>query len=155
MVSNTSYNILLYCSRIVPPNSSRDLSPIKTTNPTPTCMLGARSCPRLLHRLHCRSSEKKPDSKVQSHGSSTRTIRTSFLPAIVSTSTRMHGEFLASSFSTGPPGDRGALQCHWNAIAATQLGLAPVSPRGLLPEFEEQSRTRGVQSGGVEDQPQY
>jgi len=29
----------------------------------------------------------------------------SFLPAIVSTSTRMHGEFFASSFSTGPPGD--------------------------------------------------
>ena len=29
----------------------------------------------------------------------------SFLPAIVSTSTRMHGEFFASSFPTGPPGD--------------------------------------------------
>ena len=29
----------------------------------------------------------------------------SFLPAIVSTSTRMHGEFFASFFSTGPPGD--------------------------------------------------
>ena len=29
----------------------------------------------------------------------------SFLPAIVSTSTRMHGEFFASSFSTGPPED--------------------------------------------------
>jgi hypothetical protein len=29
----------------------------------------------------------------------------SFLPAIVSTSTRMHGEFLRLLFSTGPPGD--------------------------------------------------
>ena len=38
----------------------------------------------------------------------------------------------ASSFSTGPPGGRGALQCHWNASATTQLGLVPVSPGGLL-----------------------
>jgi hypothetical protein len=43
----------------------------------------------------------------------------SFLPAIVSTSTRMHGEFFASSFSTGPPGDRGALDCNWDVINAT------------------------------------
>jgi hypothetical protein len=42
-----------------------------------------------------------------------------FLTAIVSTSTRMHGVFCVffSSFSTGPPGDRGALHCRWNVIA--------------------------------------
>jgi hypothetical protein len=31
---------------------------------------------------------------------------------------------------TGPPGDRGALHCHWNAIATQPLGLVPFSPRG-------------------------
>ena len=36
-----------------------------------------------------------------------------------------------SPLSIGPPGDRGALHCHWNAIA-TQLGHVPFSPRGLL-----------------------
>jgi hypothetical protein len=60
--------------------------------------------------------------------SSTRTIRTSFLPAIVSTSTRMHGEFLASSFSTGPPGDRGALptplECHRSNTTGNRSSFA-------------------------------
>jgi hypothetical protein len=59
----------------------------------------------------------------------------------------------ASSFSTGPPGDRGALDCRWNAIATQQIGL--VQARGILPVPEEQSRTRGGQSSGAEDQPQY
>jgi hypothetical protein len=90
----------------------------------------------------------------------------SFLTAVVSTSTRMHGEFLrllflqahretearrvfASSFSTGPPGDRGALHCRWNVIATQPLGLVSLQARGFLPVAEEQSRTRGSQSGGV------
>jgi hypothetical protein len=60
----------------------------------------------------------------------------------------------ASSFSTGPPGDRGALHCHWNAIATQPIGLVPFQARGILPVAEEQSRTRGGQSGGVTDQPQ-
>ena len=60
----------------------------------------------------------------------------------------------ASSFSTGPPGDRGALHCHWNVIATQQIGLVPFQTRGILPVAEEQSRTRSGQSGGVEDQPQ-
>jgi hypothetical protein len=38
------------------------------------------------------------------------------------------------------------LECH---PSNTQLGLVPVSQRGLLPEFEEQTRTRGSQSRGV------
>ena len=58
------------------------------------------------------------------------------------------------SFSTGPPGDRGALQCLWNVIATQPIGLFPFQGRGILPVAEEQSRTRGSQSSGVEDQPQ-
>jgi len=80
---------------------------------------------------------------------------TSFLPAVVSTSTRMHGKFFASSFSTGPAGDRGALHCHWSAIATQPIGLVPFQARGILPVAEEQSQTCGGQSGGVEDQPQF
>jgi hypothetical protein len=77
----------------------------------------------------------------------------SFFPAIVTTSTRMHDDF-ASSFSTGPPGDRGTLQCHWRAIATQPIGLVPVQARGILPVFEDQSRTSRRPSGGVADQPQ-
>jgi hypothetical protein len=87
----------------------------------------------------------------------------SLLPAIVSTCTRMHGKFLRllflqahrETFSTGPPGIRGALHCHWNAIATKQQGHVRFSPRGLLSELEEPSRTCGSQSGGGEYQPQY
>ncbi len=75
----------------------------------------------------------------------------SFLPAIMSTSTRMHGEFLRLRFLQG---DRGALHCRWNAIATQSIGLVPFQARSILPVAEEQSRTRGNQSGGVEDQPQ-
>ena len=60
----------------------------------------------------------------------------------------------ASSFSTGPPGDRGPLDCRWNVIATQPIGLVSFQARGILPVAEEQSRTRGSQSGGVEDQPQ-
>ena len=60
-------------------------------------------------------------------------------------------QIFASSFSTGPPGDRGALQCHWNANATQQLGHVPFSPRGLQSSPEEQSRTRGGQSRSVAD----
>ena len=45
----------------------------------------------------------------------------------------------ASSFSTGPPGDRGALHCHWNAIATQPIGLVPFQARGILPVAEGQS----------------
>jgi hypothetical protein len=38
---------------------------------------------------------------------------------------------------------------HWNAIATTQLGPVSDSPRGLLPEFEEQSRTCGGQAAAL------
>jgi hypothetical protein len=62
----------------------------------------------------------------------------------------------ASSFSTGPPGDQGALHCRWplKVIATQPIGLVPLQSRGILPVAEEQSRTRGGQSGCVEGQPQ-
>ena len=60
----------------------------------------------------------------------------------------------ASSFSTGPPGDRSARHCRWNAIATQSIGFISVLTRGILPKPEEQSRTCGCQSGSVEDQPQ-
>jgi hypothetical protein len=60
----------------------------------------------------------------------------------------------ASSFSTGPPGDRSALHCRWNVIATQSIGIISVQTRGILPRPEEQSRTCGCQSGSVEDQPQ-
>jgi len=59
-----------------------------------------------------------------------------------------------ASLSTGPPGDRGALQCRWNAIATQPIGLVPFQARGILQVAEEQSRTRGDQSGGITNQPQ-
>ena len=60
----------------------------------------------------------------------------------------------ASSFSTVPLGDRGALHCRWNVIATQPIGFVPFPALGILPRPEEQSRTRGSQSGSVEDQPQ-
>jgi hypothetical protein len=60
----------------------------------------------------------------------------------------------ARSIAIGPPGDGGALHCHWNAIATQPIGLVPFQARSILPVAEEQSRTRGGQSGGITDQPQ-
>ena len=37
----------------------------------------------------------------------------------------------------------------WNVIATQPIGLVPVQTRGILPVAQEQSRTRGGQSGGV------
>ena len=73
------------------------------------------------------------------------------------TSTRMHGE-LGRNFcvfffyrpSGRPRRTSMPLECH-----ATQLGQVPFSPRGLVSRTEEQSRTRGSQSGGIEDLPEY
>jgi hypothetical protein len=47
----------------------------------------------------------------------------------------------APSFSIGPPGDRGALQCHWNAIATTQLGLVP-APGFRLAAFYQKMKSK-------------
>ena len=80
----------------------------------------------------------------------------SFLPAIMTTSSRMHGEFLRLLFSTGPTRDHGALQCHWTAFATKPIGQrVPVQTRGILHGPEEQSRPGGGKSIGDTDQPQY
>jgi len=56
------------------------------------------------------------------------------------------------------------LQAHWetathltagNAIATQPIRLVPFQTYGILPVAEQQSLTRGSQSGGVTDQPQY
>ena len=53
----------------------------------------------------------------------------------------------------GPPGDRGALHCHWITIATQLIGVVPFQVRSILPVSEEQSQTRGGQSCGTTDQP--
>ena len=63
----------------------------------------------------------------------------SFLPAIMSTCTRMHGEILRLLLLTGPPGNRGALHCSWNVIAKLPNGRVPTfQARGFPPITEEQ-----------------
>ena len=52
----------------------------------------------------------------------------SFMPAITSTTSRMHGEFLRLLFLQGPPRDRGALHRHRHA-SATTLRFISLSPR--------------------------
>ena len=73
----------------------------------------------------------------------------SFLPAIVSTKHTHARRVFASSFSTGPPGDRGALHCRWDVIATPPIGLGPLQARGILPVAEEQSRTRGGKAAAI------
>jgi len=62
----------------------------------------------------------------------------------------------ASSFSTGPPRDHGALHCLWTAIATKPIGqCVPVQTCGILHGPEEQSRPHDGKSIGITDQPQY
>jgi hypothetical protein len=76
----------------------------------------------------------------------------SFLPAIMTTSNRMHGEFLRLLF----------LQAHRETEAHFTAAGMPTQrnqsesfqERGILHGPEEQSRTCGCQRGSVEDQPQ-
>jgi hypothetical protein len=67
--------------------------------------------------------------------------RTSSLPGIS-----------ASSFSTGPPGDRGALHCHWNA---NNLNKFRFSCAAFYQGLESKVGLARQPSGGVEDKPQY
>ena len=79
----------------------------------------------------------------------------SFLPAIMSTSTRMHGECLRLLF----PQAHRKTEAHFTAAGMPSQSNQSYSflfqARGFLPLPEEQSRTRGGQSSGPEDQPQY
>jgi hypothetical protein len=74
------------------------------------------------------------------------TIRTFFSPCLIVHIHPHARRIFASSFSTSPPGDRGALHCNWNAIATQPIGLVPFQACGTLPVAEEQSRTRGGQA---------
>ena len=78
----------------------------------------------------------------------------SFLPAIMTTSSRMHGEFLRLLF----------LQAHRETTAHFIATGLPSQQnrytefrfkRGILHGPEEQSRPRGGKSIGITDQPQY
>jgi len=81
-------------------------------------------------------------------GNNTLTIRNiSFLPAIASTSTRMHGDFLRLLF----------LQAHRETEAhftGTGMPSQTQQARGILTVAEKQGLTRGGQSGGITDQSQ-
>ncbi len=91
-------------------------------------------------------------AKLRATGNNTLTIRT-FLFSRHCQHKHTHARrVFTSSFSTAPPG--GALHSRWNVITTQPLGLVSFQARGILPVAEEQSRTRGSQSGGVEDQPQ-
>ena len=67
----------------------------------------------------------------------------------MSTSTRMHGEFLRLLFLQA----HRETEAHFTAAGMSshriQIGLVPFQARGILPVAEEQSRTRGSQSSGV------
>jgi hypothetical protein len=78
----------------------------------------------------------------------------SFLPAIVSTSTRMHGEFLRLLFLQAHRETESHFTAAGMSSQTKQLGSTPVQARGILQRSEEQSRTGGCQSSSVEDQPQ-
>ena len=62
--------------------------------------------------------------------------------------------FASSLLSTGPPGDRSGLHCHWNAITTQSIRIISVQARSILPRPEEQSRTCCCQRGSFQDQPQ-
>ena len=77
---------------------------------------------------------------------------TSFLPSIMTTSSRMHGEFLRLLFLQA---HRETTAHHWTASTTKLIGQSvPVQTRCILHGPEEQSRTRGCKSIGVSDQPE-
>jgi hypothetical protein len=102
------------------------------------------SHPQDLDAPLCLAAQRKINSYRQQYADNQNI---SFLPDIVSTSKHTHAQrVFASSFSTGPPGDRGALHCRWNVIATQPIGLVSIQAHSILPVSEEQSRTRGSQS---------
>ena len=88
---------------------------------------GLLSHPQDLDAPLCLASQRKINSFRQQYADNQNI---SFLPSVMSISTRMLCEF-GDSFSTGPPGDRGELHCHWNAIATQPIGLVPFQARAF------------------------
>jgi len=65
-------------------------------------------------------------------GNNTLTIRTFlFSLRLLAPAHACSSIFCVFLFYRGSPGDRGALHCHWNAIA-TQLGQVPFSQRDIV-----------------------
>jgi len=81
-------------------------------------------------------------AKLTAIGNNTLTIRTFLFSPPLSAQAHACTASFASSFSTGPPGDRGALHCRCNVIATQPLGLVSFQARGILPVAEEQSLYR-------------
>ena len=88
-------------------------------------------------------------------GNNTLTIRTFlFSLRLLAPAHACSSIFCVFLFYRGSPGDRGALHCHWNAIATQPIGLVPFQARGILQRPEEQSRTGSCQGSSVAGQPQ-
>jgi len=66
---------------------------------------------------------------------------------------RMHGEFLRLLFLQVHRETEA--HCSWNVIAKLPNGRVPFQARGVPSVTEEQDRPRSLQSGSVENQPQY
>ena len=71
----------------------------------------------------------------------------SFLPAIMTTFSRMHGEFLRLLFLQA----HRETTAHFNATGPPSQLNVPIQTRGMLHGPEEQSQTRGGQGIGVTD----
>jgi hypothetical protein len=72
-------------------------------------------------------------------GNNTLTIRTFLFPRYSLHQLPHARRVFASYFSTGPPGDRGALHS-WNVIVKLPNGRVPLQARGFPPVTEEQDR---------------
>jgi len=128
-----------------------------STSASPMTVMGVAATPcRMGHsrRTSTRLCILLRSARSIAIGNHTLTIRTFLFSPPFSALAPACTAIFVSSFSTGPPGDRGALHCHWRAIATQPIGLVPLQARGILPVAEEQRRTRGGQSGGVTEQPQ-
>jgi hypothetical protein len=93
-------------------------------------------------------------AKLTATDNNTLTIRTFLFSPRLSAQAHACTASFCVFFFYRPTGRPRALHCRWNVIATQPIGLVSFQARGILPVAEEQSRTRGSQSSGVEDQPQ-
>ena len=93
-------------------------------------------------------------AKLTATDNNTLTIRTFLFSPPLSAQAHACTASFCVFFFYRPTGRPRRTYCRWNVIATQPLGLVSFQARGILPVAEEQSRTRGSQSSGVEDQPQ-
>jgi hypothetical protein len=103
---------------------------------------------RTQHGVTASAGQRRGDVEIRSYLRDQAGSR-----SIVSTSCRMHGEFLRLIFLQAHRATEA--HCSWNVIAKLPNGHVPFQARGFPPVIEEQDRPSSLQSGGVEDQPQY